>query len=1021
MTDNNPFSDPNFGADVSTPSAALEQRGNPFSDPTFGSNLLPKPKTGEPPVSAAGANPNGILANAPDDTYKSSILKSTGSGALEGVAAVTGLPGMMQDVVNAGMDRLYSLTSGLPLDQAQAKTAVIRAKRQSEAFTPQLPDPQSVLGVATPTTGLYQPKTEVGRLYQSGVAGATGGLLTGGAGAILPNVVGSVTAQGASDLGANPLISTAAGLVGGVGSDMALSSRTAQLMTKAGRQKMAGQAIIDSSSDPTALVADAKTANPATDQLVPGSQPTLFQSQPKGDEGLGQLERQVQTANPAPFVARAKAQSAAQADAVNSLPSGFSQDFADHLTNQLKTLSDAGDAQVADAMQKAKSSADFAPGNSPEQNGQILGPIIRDARAADIANESSLWKAIDPNNDLVVGMSPVKKAQESVYGDMPKATAATLTPAENKLNDLAQQYSTVEPFSELQAYKTALSDAMREARVNGPPAAYGRMKQVMGGVWDAINNTVSQRIAQDESSVAAGTMSPEDTAVANLRKQWGINGQSSGSGAAGVSIPRTAVATSIGGGDGGITGAGPVAEAGGIGTGSQARVPLPENAGAPGVSSSAPSAGVTPPAAPESFPPSSSTVTSPDQAAIDRIRAANEATKARVATHDKSGMGPINAPGPAAGTYKLSDSLIPGKVFAKGPIGGETIRAFRTATKGTPESENALENSAADSFHASVVKDGVVDPKAHENWQKNYGPALAEMRPDFQRQIGSAKVASQMLADTALARKTALDAYQKGAVGKIIAANGDATTIQRHVGSVFGARDAVLQMARLAKEAAKDQTGAAAQGLRKAILDHINTNYLKDIYSGNEAQAVPKAAAFQAFVRQNAPVLEQAFPKENINLFRAISQDIARNNQSVTNKIPGPGTSQDILPYLKAMSQGAPKESLLRQLTEGAIIAKEVGEPLMEHFGDYGGLAVPAIGAGMVGKKMIAAWRDAGMKKVADLVQQGLLDAPTGRTLIMAASKSADQGSQLSLATQLRRASMFNAITTDQRRKSSHK
>jgi hypothetical protein len=71
--------------------------------------------------------------------------------------------------------------------------------------------------------------------------------------------------------------------------------------------------------------------------------------------------------------------------------------------------------------------------------------------------------------------------------------------------------------------------------------------------------------------------------------------------------------------------------------------------------------------------------------------------------------------------------------------------------------------------------------------------------------------------------------------------------------------------------------------------------------------------------------------------------------------------------------------------------------------------AVPVITGAVIGRGLYQHMKNASMPKVADLVKEGVLNPEIGRRLIVRASKVADQGSQLSLAAQLKRMSLLES------------
>src|SRR6185312_7017702 len=120
------------------------------------------------------------------------------------------------------------------------------------------------------------------------------------------------------------------------------------------------------------------------------------------------------------------------------------------------------------AYDSAATQAKTAAGNiGGDQPIEALGEGIRSALQTKLdsvkANESALWKAVDPNGNLMTVATPVKQAVQSIYGDMSPETALSLSPIERNLADVVSNYGQVLPFQRLIGLRSAVSQAMRDA------------------------------------------------------------------------------------------------------------------------------------------------------------------------------------------------------------------------------------------------------------------------------------------------------------------------------------------------------------------------------------------------------------------------------------------------------------------------------------------------------------------------------------------------------------------------------
>ena len=93
-----------------------------------------------------------------------------------------------------------------------------------------------------------------------------------------------------------------------------------------------------------------------------------------------------------------------------------------------------------------------------------------------------------------------------------------------------------------------------------------------------------------------------------------------------------------------------------------------------------------------------------------------------------------------------------------------------------------------------------------------------------------------------------------------------------------------------------------------------------------------------------------------------------------------------------------------------ALVSRELVEPVLEHVG-LGGLAMPISMVGAVGSNVISGFRNAGIAKTADLLKEAMLDPEIAKTALMRASQRANEGSERTLVTQLRRLAVLGPQT----------
>jgi len=126
-----------------------------------------------------------------------------------------------------------------------------------------------------------------------------------------------------------------------------------------------------------------------------------------------------------------------------------------------------------------------------------------------------------------------------------------------------------------------------------------------------------------------------------------------------------------------------------------------------------------------------STLTSnADAAAVERINVMRTAHAERKATFGPNvpGVGPVLAPGPIAGSFRMADSSVPGAVFSRGPGAAERVQA---AIRAGLSPTQLADYAAFDLRRAAQSPDGTLDPaKAHRWRQQNAGAFQAMTRAD---------------------------------------------------------------------------------------------------------------------------------------------------------------------------------------------------------------------------------------------------------------------------------------------------
>jgi ddrB-like ParB superfamily domain len=373
-----------------------------------------------------------------------------------------------------------------------------------------------------------------------------------------------------------------------------------------------------------------------------------------------------------------------------------------------------------------------------------------------------------------------------------------------------------------------------------------------------------------------------------------------------------------------------------------------------------------------------------DKAASERLAKANTATRERVQTFDKGPVGTVLRLAGMAGQYRSLNSAVPAQIFKRGPTGFEAVNAYRKAVGSATAMETLGDYAAASLRQAAMRPDGTLDPVRLNAWRKSHADALRAM-PATAARFENAALATREIENVAAIRRDALDQYQRGALGAILGAH-DSEDVTRTVGKILAQKDAVKSMRQLAAETKNDP--AAREGLRRAVVDAISNRFISNTEAATTGQGLIRSDQFQTFIRNNRAALGQVFDDREIGSLQAIAQDLQRSNRStVAVKVPGQSNT--------AQDQDALRSSIMSGLIRHGL-----------HIASGIGLGVPTgflgSAAGAVGGIVLSAMREAGMRRIDDLIREAMLDPELARRLLMKHAPGS-KTQELSLANYLRR------------------
>lgn len=827
-----------------------------------------------------------------------------------------------------------------------------------------------------------QPQNAPERIARMGGEGATGMLVPGlGVGSTVGNLaLGTASGLGAGigremapkgyeDIGG--LLGGLAGGAAGAGlAELPSAVRSAANATVAPmiapysstiRERLAGNVLSKAAQDPEAAVA---SISGAPQDLVPGSKPTTFQL--TGDAGLGQLERAVATKSPSPFLDRRADQNEARLDALSDIQAeghpeavgSFFRDQLDQIDQQMQAAHDA-------AATSARSATEGIGGGQPTE---VLGEQARTAlqNSLDVAktNERSLWKAVDPEGTLQTVSAPIVQSFKDIYGNLTPERAASLSPTENIVSSLVSNYGDTLPLQRLTDLRSVISQGMREAKSPLQPndLAYGRLSQLRSSVEDAISDSVVQKAAQEQQAVQTGAVQPQASLYQRLSDQA----------KAFVDAKRARSGTAFGDAGADVA-SGSRLSNGEMGTRNKEGF---ATSGSPSVSSS-----------PSSFI---------DQAAADRLKAATAATAQRKQTFGEKPVSQILQRAGTTQPYNMPGGAVSASAWKAGAGGADAVSSI---LKASPGALGPLKEIAASSLRAKA-SDGILTSKQLDAWKAQHAPALKALEkasPGSTAVFENAARAGDHLAQLAQQRKDAMTAFERSSVARLMKLD-DPADVVKTIGSIFNRNDSVKAMRQLAQAASKDP--AAMAGLRRAVIEHMESKLISNTEAGTSGRNLIKSDAFQTFLGKNNNALRQIFTDEELGSMRAIAQDLKRANRSIaSSKLPGQSnTQQDSVAVAKSELRSSLMSRVLTHLTgAGAGFAID------------GGLTGAALG--LIGSRLVAGLKEAGIRSVDDLVREAMLNPEVARALLMKAPVRPGTGSEITLANRLRRVAALSGMS----------
>lgn len=365
-----------------------------------------------------------------------------------------------------------------------------------------------------------------------------------------------------------------------------------------------------------------------------------------------------------------------------------------------------------------------------------------------------------------------------------------------------------------------------------------------------------------------------------------------------------------------------------------------------------------------------------DAEARRRLQTANRAYADYKQRFRNGPVGNVLASGNTPSGYRLGDSQVVSRLFAKGPQGGDAAAALIRAAGSPEEAANVLGDYPAYSLRKAAEKNGIIDPKAYERWAAQHKEALDRL-PALRQKFGTAAEAAQAVQDaTARWRGVRSDAENSALRHYVGAA--PQTAVQR----IFQSPDPAGQARDLVRMLRGNPDAMA--GAQRNVADWFINKVKGTAEAGTTGEREIAKASLQKMVRdpKTATALRLILGKPRFQVLQGVSDALdlaARSYQAVGIK-GSPGTAAD----LHAM-MAHEQPSLLTQVVIGEVGGQALDSLLGLAPGPWSG-AIRAAGAmaGAVRRYLTAN----GISSVDQLAVEGVLHPELGRMLLRRAATS---------------------------------
>jgi hypothetical protein len=229
--------------------------------------------------------------------------------------------------------------------------------------------------------------------------------------------------------------------------------------------------------------------------------------------------------------------------------------------------------------------------------------------------------------------------------------------------------------------------------------------------------------------------------------------------------------------------------------------------------------------------------------------------------------------------------------------------------------------------------------------------------------------------------------------------------VQKTISGLFERKDAVDTISRLARTVSGNPV--AAEGLKRAVLDHVIEKVTSMTEAGTTGVKALKPGMTQAYIRNNRAALKAAgLSDQQLGALDSIGADIERQQRFYATKAAGQSnTPQDLFKHLKEAAESPHNMGLL-----GKIIGVREAIEASHKMGIPHALAIPAGLATWAGSHFVGKARTAGLKNIADIIHDAVMNPDRAEQLLSRTPNIADRGSQAALASSWRRQAMYAGL-----------